>query len=170
PKSMQEFNEAFVFRWSDRKNRKITEWKEIVKEFLRIPMAHQMVGDYLVIDNAEEIENQRHMLLRPYQVHAIQAIEHAAFGSDNEEKEPHGGFIWHTTGSGKTITSFKSALLLSTRTQFEKVVFLLDRKELDRKTGEDFKAYAEYEGVAVDSTKYTSNLKKYIKDSGTGII
>ena len=63
------------------------------------------------------------MLLRPYQVHALQAIEGAALGWDNDDKIKHGGFIWHTTGSGKTITSFKTALFLSTRGGFDKVVF-----------------------------------------------
>lgn len=61
-------------------------------------MVHQMVGDYLVIDEAKEEENRRHMLMRPYQVYALQAVEGAAFGWDNEEKIPHGGFVWHTTG------------------------------------------------------------------------
>lgn len=71
-----------------------------------IPMAHQMVGDYLVLDEAKDEENRKHMLMRPYQVYALQAVEGAAFGWDNDEKVPHGGFVWHTTGSGKTITSF----------------------------------------------------------------
>jgi type I restriction enzyme R subunit len=107
-----------------------------------IPMAHQIVGDYLVIDEAREEENRRHMLMRPYQVHALQAVEGAAFGWDNDEKLPHGGFVWHTTGSGKTITSFKTALFLSTRAGFDKVIFLVDRRELDNRTSENFKAYA----------------------------
>src|SRR5690625_7091947 len=85
-----------------------------------IPMAHQMVGDYLVIDEAREEEDRRHMLMRSYQVHALQAVEVAAFGWDDKNVGPHGGYVWHTTGSGKTITSFKTALFLSTRGGFDK--------------------------------------------------
>src|SRR5699024_7802037 len=138
--------------------------------FLMIPMAHQMVGDYLVIDEAREEENRRHMLMRPYQVHALQAVEGAAFGWDNEDRVPHGGFVWHTTGSGKTITSFKTALFLSTRVGFDKVVFLVDRRELDNRTSENFKAYAAYEPVSVDDTKHTYQLRKILKSSASGIV
>lgn len=170
PKSLTDFNTSFVFHWSDKKNKQINNWKQVVEHFLMIPMAHQMVGDYLVIDEAKEEENRKHMLMRPYQVYALQAVEGAAFGWDNEEKVPHGGFIWHTTGSGKTITSFKTALFLSTRAGFDKVVFLVDRRELDTKTSDNFKAYAKYEPVSVDETKHTYNLKKQLKSPKTGII
>ncbi len=170
PKSVNDFNPSFVFHWSDKENKQINNWKQVVKHFLMIPMAHQMVGDYLVIDEAKEEENRRHMLMRPYQVYALQAVEGAAFGLDNAEKVPHGGFVWHTTGSGKTITSFKTALFLSTRAGFDKVVFLVDRRELDTKTSDNFKAYAAYEPVTVDDTKYTYHLKKQLKSAKTGII
>lgn len=170
PKSVDDFNPSFVFHWSDKKNKQINNWKQVVEHFLMIPMAHQMVGDYLVIDEAKEEENRHHMLMRPYQVHALQAVEGAAFGWDNDEKVPHGGFVWHTTGSGKTITSFKTALFLSTRAGFDKVVFLVDRRELDTKTSDAFKAYAEYEPVSVDDTKHTYHLKKQLKSAKNGII
>jgi len=170
PKSANEFNPSFVFHWSDKKNKPINDWKKVVEHFLMIPMAHQMVGDYLVIDEAKEEENRRHMLMRPYQVYALQSIEGAAFGWDNEDKLPHGGFVWHTTGSGKTITSFKTALFLSTRAGFDKVVFLVDRRELDNRTSENFKAYAAFEAVSVDDTKYTYQLKKNLKSPKTGIV
>jgi type I restriction enzyme R subunit len=170
PKSVDEFNPVFVFHWADKYNKPINEWKKVVESFLMIPMAHQMVGDYLVIDEAKEEENRRHMLMRPYQVYALQAVEGAAFGFDNKERIPHGGFVWHTTGSGKTITSFKTALFLATRAGFDKVVFLVDRRELDSKTSEDFKAYAAYEPVDVDDTKFTYQLGKKLKSANPGII
>lgn len=170
PKSVDDFNPSFVFHWSDKKNKQINNWKQVIEHFLMIPMAHQMVGDYLVIDEAKEEDNRRHMLMRPYQVYALQAVEGAAFGWDNGDKVSHGGFVWHTTGSGKTITSFKTALFLSTRAGFDKVVFLVDRRELDNRTSENFKAYAEYEPVSVDETKYTYNLKKQLKSPKSGII
>lgn len=169
PKSIHDFNPAFVFHWSDVKNVPINNWKKVIEYFLMIPMAHQMVGDYLVIDEAKDEENRRHMLMRPYQVYALQAIEGAAFGWDNDHV-PHGGFVWHTTGSGKTITSFKTALFLSTRAGFDKVVFLVDRRELDSRTGDNFKAYAKYEAVEVDDTASTYQLKKKMNTVKNGII
>ncbi|OBR95497.1 type-1 restriction enzyme R protein [Clostridium ragsdalei P11] len=169
PKSVDAFNPSFVFHWADKKNKPINDWKKVIQHFLMIPMAHQMVGDYLVIDEAKEEENRKHMLMRPYQVYALQAVEGAAFGWDNNGI-PHGGFVWHTTGSGKTITSFKTALFLSTRAGFDKVVFLVDRRELDRTTSDNFKAYAAYEPVTVDDTKHTYQLKKQLKSQKSGII
>lgn len=170
PKSVNDFNPSFMFHWSDKNNHLINDWKKVISHFLRIPMAHQMVGDYLVIDEAKDKENRRHMLMRPYQIYALQSIESAAFGADNEDKIPHGGFVWHTTGSGKTITSFKTALFLSTRAGFDKVIFLVDRRELDSRTGENFKAYAAYEPVDVDDTSSTYQLKKKLKMVKNGII
>jgi len=170
PKTVGDFNPSFVFHWSDKENNVVNAWEKVIEQFLMIPMAHQMVGDYLVIDEARDEENRRHMLMRPYQVHALQAVEGASFGWDNDEKLPHGGFVWHTTGSGKTITSFKTALFLSTRAGFDKVVFLVDRRELDNRTSENFKAYAAYEPVSVDDTKHTYQLKKILKSSKNGIV
>lgn len=170
PKSINDFNPAFAFHWADKDNKTINNWQKIIEHFLMIPMAHQMVGDYLVIDEAEREEDRKHMLMRPYQVYALQAVEGAAFGWDNKEGIPHGGFVWHTTGSGKTITSFKTALFLSTRVGFDKVVFLVDRRELDKNTRDKFKAYAAYEPVTVDDTKYTYQLKNKLKSQNQGII
>ncbi|WP_029268457.1 type I restriction endonuclease subunit R, EcoR124 family [Virgibacillus alimentarius] len=170
PKSIQAFNPSFVFHWANKDNEPINHWEDVVGHFLMIPMAHQMVGDYLVIDEAKDVENQKHMLLRPYQVHALQAIEGAALGWDNEDKIKHGGFIWHTTGSGKTITSFKTALFLSIRGGFDKVVFLVDRKELDSRTSDNFKAYSEYESVEVDDTAHTYQLRKLLMSATSNIV
>lgn len=170
PKSAKEFNPSFVFHWADKDNRPVNDWKKIVRDFLMIPMAHQMVGDYLIIDEAIKPENRRHMLMRPYQVYALRAIELAALGKDNVDGIKHGGFIWHTTGSGKTITSFKTALFLSTRIGFDKVIFMVDRRELDSHTADSFKAYAAYEPVEVDGTEHTYNLKTSIKNGRHGII
>src|SRR5699024_656119 len=170
PKSIQTINQSFVLHWEDKDNHPVNHWEDVIGQFLMIPMAHQMVGDYLVIDEAKDVDNQKHMLLRPYQVHALQAIEGAALGWDNEDKIPHGGFVWHTTGSGKTITSFKTDLFLSTRAGFDKVVFLVDRKELDNRTSENFKAYAAYEPVTVDDTKHTYQLRKILKSARNGIV
>ncbi|OCG76304.1 deoxyribonuclease HsdR [Gilliamella sp. Nev6-6] len=170
PKSISDFNPSFVFHWANKLNQPINHWQQVIEHFLMIPMAHQMVGDYLVIDEAKEEENRRHMLMRPYQVFALQAVEGAAFGWDNPNKKPHGGFVWHTTGSGKTITSFKTALFLSTRAYFDKVVFLVDRRELDSRTSDNFKAYAAFEPVTVDDTHSTAQLRKHLSTRQNGIV
>ncbi|NEW63408.1 HsdR family type I site-specific deoxyribonuclease [Granulicatella sp. zg-ZJ] len=181
PKTINDFNQSFVFHWSvtkkDKKDgrhlgqRILTDYKEVIEHFLMVPMAHQMVGDYLIIDeDPDNEENRRHMLMRPYQVYALQAVEKATFGWDNAEGKPHGGFVWHTTGSGKTITSFKTAQFLSTRTEFDKVVFLLDRRDLDEQTSKAFKAYSTYESVDVDDTRSTYQLRKQMMSSKNGII
>ena len=169
PKSVQDFNKSFVFRWAygdkdgHKSNKPITDWEDIVSKFLMIPMAHQMIGDYVVIDEAENPENRRHMLMRPYQVYALREVEKAALGTDGT-RIPHGGFVWHTTGSGKTITSFKTALFLLKRGDFDKIIFLVDRKDLDDQTSSRFKAYAAYDNITVDDTEYTYELKNRLKE------
>src|SRR5699024_12294423 len=96
--SIQTCNQCVVFNRVNKNKKPINHWEDVIGQFLMTPTAHKRVGDYLVIDAAKDAENQKHMLLRPYQVHALQAIEGAALGWDNEDKLPHGGFIWHTTG------------------------------------------------------------------------
>ncbi|MDN6161571.1 MAG: HsdR family type I site-specific deoxyribonuclease [Atopostipes sp.] len=169
PKSIKDFNKSFVFQWADTDNNPINDWREVVKHFLMIPMAHQLVGDYLIIDEAPEEENRKHMIMRPYQVYALQAVDRAALGWGGDGFS-HGGYVWHTTGSGKTITSFKTALFLSTRGGFDKVVFLVDRRSLDKATSANFKAYAAYESVTVDDTKHTYHLRKKMLSKQRGII
>ncbi len=170
PKTVGDFNKAFAFHWSDKQNIPVNAWHEVIKQLLYVPMAHQMVGDYLIIDEAENEDKRKHMLMRPYQVHALRAVEGAAFGKDHPDGFKHGGYVWHTTGSGKTITSFKTALFLSTRVGFDKVIFLVDRRELDRNTSEKFKAYSAYESVMVDDTKSTYQLGQQLNSPASGII
>ena len=169
PKSINDFNKSFVFQWADADNNPINDWQKVIEHFLMIPMAHQLVGDYLIIDEAEDEENRRHMIMRPYQVYALQAVERAALGW-GEDGIRHGGYVWHTTGSGKTITSFKTALFLSPRGGFDKVVFLVDRRSLDAATSANFKAYAAYESVTVDDTTHTYHLRKKMLSKQRGII
>lgn len=171
PKNLASFKKEFAFHWSDAKNNIINGWQEICKHFLYIPMAHQMVGDYLVINEGDTEDDRYHMVMRPYQVYALQAIELAAAGKDSSaDGIPHGGFTWHTTGSGKTITSYKTALFLSTRAGFDKIIFMVDRRELDANTSRRFNAYSAYESVTVDDTDFTYQLKQKIKAPGNGIV
>ena len=167
PRSVSRFNPSFVFHWADKANRPVNKWETVVDNFLKVPMAHQMVGDYLVLYEADNPEERCHMLMRPYQVYALQAVELAAFGRDEHtDGIPHGGYVWHTTGSGKTITSFKTALFLSTRAGFDKIIFMVDRRELDKNTSEKFQQYAAYEPVTVDSTAHTFQLEKSLTAKG----
>lgn len=177
PKSVDAFNPSFLFNWSyDGKtaygkcNEKMTSWEDIVDNFLMIPMAHQMVGDFVIIDNAKLAEEQRHMLMRPYQVFALQAIRGVAIDKANGKYKGNGGYIWHTTGSGKTVTAFKTAQFLSTQSGYDKVIFLVDRKELDARTIDRFKAFAMYEGVNVDETQYSGDIKKFLESKLSKII
>ena len=169
PKTLEAFNPAFQFHWADSKNQSINSMADVVKTLLRIPMAHQMVGDYLIInEDTRDSRNQYHMLMRPYQVEALRAIEYAAAGKDIATHVPHGGFVWHTTGSGKTITSFKAALSLSKT--FDKVIFLLDRKDLDAQTSKNFKAYSQYETIEVSDSPHTHDLRNSISTSLKGVV
>ena len=177
PKSVDAFNPSFLFNWSyDGKtaygkcNEKMTSWEDIVDNFLMIPMAHQMVGDFVIIDNAKLAEEQRHMLMRPYQVFALQAIRGVAIDKANGKYKGNGGYIWHTTGSGKTVTAFKTAQFLSTQSGYDKVIFLVDRKELDTRTIDRFKAFAMYEGVNVDETQHSDDIKKLLESKLSKII
>ena len=166
PKNKESFNETYCFNWADKKNTPINNWEDVIDKFLMVPMAHQMVGDYLIIQESDKEEERIHMLMRPYQVYALQAIELAAFGRDSEDGIPHGGYVWHTTGSGKTITSFKTALFLSTRAGFDKIIFMVDRRELDYNTSRKFEWYAEYEPVTVDKSPSTKILGDALDKKG----
>jgi type I restriction enzyme R subunit len=169
PKTLEAFNPAFQFHWADSKNQSINSMTDVVKTLLRIPMAHQMVGDYLIInEDTRDSKNQYHILMRPYQVEALRAIEYAAAGKDIATHVPHGGFVWHTTGSGKTITSFKAALSLSKT--FDKVIFLLDRKDLDAQTSKNFKAYSQYETIEVSDSPHTHDLRESLSTSLKGVV
>ncbi|WP_371262656.1 type I restriction endonuclease subunit R, EcoR124 family [Selenomonas ruminantium] len=167
PKSKDRFNLSFAFHWTDKENNPVNNWECVVDNFLRVPMAHQIIGDYLVIYAAENQEDRCHLLMRPYQVYALQAVELASIGHDEGSGGiAHGGVVWHTTGSGKTITSFKTALFLSTRVDFDKIVFMVDRRELDSNTSKRFKEYAKYEPVTVDDSPSTYALSKKFKEPG----
>ena len=166
PRTAKGFNPSFVFHWADSENHPMNDWRNIVDNFLKIPMAHQMVGDYAVIDAADREEDRQLLLMRPYQVYALQAVELATFGRDDGTAISHGGYVWHTTGSGKTITSFKTALFLSTRAGFDKIVFMVDRRELDKNTAQRFRNYAVYESVDVDATPSTAALSSSMKHPG----
>src|SRR5699024_5430178 len=124
------FNSDFAFHWADFNNEPINHWKDFVASLLSIPMAHQLIGFYTVADEADGVLK----VLRSYQYYAAHAISDAVAKTNWNDPSRLGGYIWHTTGSGKTMTSFKSAQLIAGSKDADKVVFVLDRIELGVQT------------------------------------
>ncbi|WP_303685127.1 type I restriction endonuclease subunit R, EcoR124 family [Anaerovibrio lipolyticus] len=152
-------NEKFLTSWVNKKNEPVENYLEFAKEVLRIPEAHEMVGMYSAIDS----ERKKLILLRPYQVHAIEEIKSA---SSRQES----GFIWHTTGSGKTLTSYTVAKNLILIPGIDKTIFLIDRKDLDQQTSLSFKAYAENDIIDVDDTDNVHELLQKLKNKDRIVI
>ncbi len=145
----QHLREKFLSGWVDKNNEPVRDYLDFAKDVLSIPAAHHMVADYSVLDS-----KQKHIiLLRPYQVHAIEAIFDAS-------KRQQSGFIWHTTGSGKTLTSYRVAHNLLSIPSLDKVIFLIDRKDLDNQTTQAFQSYANNDSIDVNETESTINLAK----------
>ena len=140
-------NERFLTTWVNKANEPVENYLEFAKEVLRIPEAHEMIGHYSVVDS----ERHKLILLRPYQVHAIKAVKRASARQES-------GFVWHTTGSGKTLTSYTVAKNLILIPNVDKTIFLIDRKDLDQQTSISFKAYAENDIIDVDQTDNTHDL------------
>ena len=132
------FNKNFFFHWADFYNEPINEWEQIVRYLLSIPMAHQLIGFYTVPDSKDGILK----VMRSYQYYAANAISTKVAKTHWEDKSIYGGFIWHTTGSGKTMTSFKSAQLIAQSGDADKVVFLMDRIELGTQSLEEYQGFA----------------------------
>lgn len=155
-----EMNARFLSGWVDKENKAVPGLFEFAKDVLSIPEAHEMITQYSVLDK----EKQRIILLRPYQIHAIEAIREAS-------KRNQSGFIWHTTGSGKTLTSYKVARnLLMDIPAIEKTIFLIDRKDLDQQTTTAFQSYAENDTVDVDETENTGDLIKKLQNQDRQMI
>ena len=155
-----DLNPKFVSGWLDRENNPVTDYLEFAKSVLRIPEAHEMIARYTVLDEAAK----KLILLRPYQIHAIESIRDAS-------KIGKSGFVWHTTGSGKTLTSYKATRnLLMDIPSIDKAIFLIDRKDLDAQTTMAFQAYANNDLIDVDETDNVSDLKKKLKSDDRQVI
>ena len=146
------FNKSFFFHWADFNNVPIKNWVEFTNSLLYIPMAHQLIGFYTIPDKKDGILK----VLRSYQYYAVSAITNVVAKKDWADKNQRGGFIWHTTGSGKTMTSFKVADLLSKSKDADKVVFLVDRIELDTQSLDNYRNFADtdVDVEGVDNTNY----------------
>ena len=154
------FNEDYYFHWADFNNEPINNWKDIASSLLSIPMSHQLVGFYTVADNSDGILK----VMRSYQYYAASAIADKVAKTKWEYKNQLGGFCWHTTGSGKTLTSFKSAQLIANSDDADKVVFLTDRIELGTQSLKEYRGFAD-ENESVQATENTKVLISKLKSS-----
>lgn len=132
------FNKSFYFHWADFDNMPYSDWQDVVKYLLNIPMAHELIGYYTIPDSKDDTLK----VMRSYQYYAAREISAAVAAKDWKDTNILGGHIWHTTGSGKTLTSFKSAQLIVSSGMADKVVFLVDRKALGKQSFDDYRAFA----------------------------
>lgn len=167
------FNKDFAFNWQRRSdNEVVRNWKEFADGFLSIPMAHQMSTNFMILDGTKNRQSLK--VMRPYQVYATQNAIAAIKKADFEFGTNKLGYVWHTTGSGKTITSFKTAWLASRMPGIDKVVFLVDRIALTRQTNENYKAYdpdaSDDLAGSVQDTSNTTDLSRKLKSKDNNII
>lgn len=153
-------NENFLASWVDVNNKPVRDYLGFAKAALNIPQAHYMVSRYRILDD----NSQSIILLRPYQIHAIEAVKEAS-------RRKESGFIWHTTGSGKTITSFNvTKNLLEKNLSIDKAIFLIDRKDLDQQTTISFQSYAKTTGDSIEETENTKALENCLKSKDRIVI
>lgn len=161
----QQLKEKFLTTWVDKENKPVQNYLEFAKDVLSIPAAHNMVANYIALDSTQH----GIIVLRPYQIHAIQAIFDASYGKDNKD-QPHSGFVWHTTGSGKTLTSYKVAHNLLKIPSIQKTIFLIDRNDLDTQTTQAFETYAQNDSIDVEGTENSYSLARKLVSSDKRVI
>lgn len=158
------FNSDYQFNWADFMNEPKNYWKDIASDLLSIPMAHQLIGFYTVADDTDGVLK----VMRSYQYYAANAISDKVAKTNwkqiNSNTERLGGYIWHTTGSGKTMTSFKSAQLISQSKDADKVIFLMDRIELGTQSLAEYRNFAG-DGEDVQATENTGVLISKLKST-----
>ncbi|WP_422470454.1 type I restriction endonuclease subunit R, partial [Acinetobacter sp. BJFS-203] len=154
------FNSDYYFNWADFNNEPMNYWKDIAAHLLSIPMAHQLIGFYTVADRTDGVLK----VMRSYQYFAVRAISDRVARIEWDGRDRLGGYIWHTTGSGKTMTSFKSAYLIATSKDADKVIFLMDRIELGTQSLEQYNNFADTDDF-VQSTENTHALITKLKST-----
>jgi len=148
---------SLAFFWTDFNNVRITNLKDFSISFLARDHVIKMLTRYTIINDTDKIL----MVMRPYQVYAVEALVRQATLTNRN------AYIWHTTGAGKTLTSFKTAQILAANPNIKKVVFLVDRKDLDSQTTEEFN---KFEAGSVDATDRTDLLVKQMQDKNRQLI
>ena len=141
----QTFKQTFF--WADKNNKNITNLEEFTSVFLEKCHISKMIAKYIVLAEVHKIL----MVLRPYQYYAVEAIV------DRIKNTNKNGYIWHTTGSGKTLTSFKASQILTKLPEVDKVVFVVDRKDLDYQTSKEFNSFSDGSVDGTDNTKILVN-------------
>lgn len=145
------FNPDYYFHWADFNNEPINDWESVASTLLSIPMAHQLIGLYTIADDSDGVLK----VMRSYQYFAANAISDKVAKAKWEGNSQLGGYVWHTTGSGKTMTSFKSAQLIAGSKDADKVIFLMDRIELGTQSLNEYRGFAnENEDVQATDTTY----------------
>jgi len=157
--SGEKLNDQFLSTWVDKSNQPVTNYLEFTEQVLSIPQAHKMVTQYTVIDSQKKVL----ILLRPYQIHAIEAIKEAS-------KRQESGYVWHTTGSGKTLTSYKVARNLLQIPSIDKTIFLVDRVDLDQQTTSSFLSYAQNDIIEINETDNVNDLIKKLYSNDRAVI
>lgn len=153
------FDPDYYFHWEDFNNEIVNDWKSIATSLLSIPMAHQLIGFYTVADDTDGILK----VMRSYQYYAANAISDKVSKTKwDETTKQLGGYIWHTTGSGKTMTSFKSAQLIANSKDADKVIFLMDRIELGTQSLREYKGFAD-DSEDVQATENGDVLRTKLK-------
>ena len=145
-----------TFFWTDKDNKRLSDLHEFSSEFLKPCHVAKMITHYMVLTEEQIIK-----VLRPYQFYATEAlVDRVKYSNDN-------AYIWHTTGSGKTLTSFKAAQIIQKMLKVHKVVFVVDRKDLDYQTAREFNGFAK---GSVDATTDTRNLVKQLNDDSIKLV
>ncbi|MEE0027518.1 MAG: DEAD/DEAH box helicase family protein, partial [Atopobiaceae bacterium] len=152
--------EAYNFHWADFDNEPVDYWKDVARDLLSIPMAHQLIGFYSVADGKDNTLK----VMRSYQYYAASRISGRVRGSKWDKDSSRGGHVWHTTGSGKTMTSFKSAQLIASSKDADKVVFLVDRIELGTQSLDEYRNFAD-DSQSVQATENTNVLVTKLKST-----
>jgi type I restriction enzyme, R subunit len=158
-------NQSFkqTFYWADEENKRYTELSKFADTFLQREQLATLIQKYIVLNETDRIL----MVMRPYQIYATEniverVVERNEIAATEQRVENFNGYIWHTTGSGKTLTSFKTAQILTGLSEVHKVVFVVDRKDLDYQTSKEFNGFAK---GCVDSTDNTNLLVNQFTDA-----
>ena len=151
---LQSFQQTFF--WTDKENKRLSDLHEFSSEFLKPCHIAKMITQYMVMTEEQIIK-----VLRPYQFYATEALV------DRVKNSNENAYIWHTTGSGKTLTSFKAAQIIQRMSKVHKVVFVVDRKDLDYQTCKEFNGFSK---GSVDETTETSKLVKQFNDDSNKLI
>lgn len=141
-----------VYQWTDRSNKKITDLMDFAEAFLPKCKLGEMINRYMVLVASE----RKILIMRPYQIYAVEAIV-KCIGENRGN-----GFIWHTTGSGKTLTSFKTATLLKDNPDVDKCLFVVDRKDLDKQTREEFNKFQD--GCVEENTNTDALVRRLLSE------